>query len=141
MAEQDRPRNTVEALIDVPVIKDDSGGHGFGPTLGSPAPDDSEAAAAQSEPKAWPSDDDEPDLFPDAPRSRTPRRPLGSEIARAGEDLGRDALHGAEPPGEDELPPSGRVGQARPGVAAPDEVAPPPGGWSPRGRGGGRGGR
>lgn len=127
MANEARPRNSIEALIDRPLFEDDSGGQGIGPTLGSRAPDDSEATSleARQAAAAFASDDDEPDLFDDAPERRTHEHLLGSEIARAGEDLSTDVLHGAEPLEDDALPPQARIERGRPGVGAPDLAVPP----------------
>ena len=127
MANADRPRNSIEALIERPLFEDDSGGQGIGPTLGSRAPDDSEAASQQARQAAdaRASDDDEPDLFDEAPERRTHKHLLGSEIARAGEDLSEDVLRGAEPPEDDALPPQARIERGRPGVGAPDLPVPP----------------
>lgn len=137
MADQQRPaRDSIEGLINRPLFEDDSDRQGFGPTLGSRAPDDSEAAAeaARQETEVWPDDADEPDLFADAPRPRTHEHLLGSEIARSGEDLSRDVLRGAEPPEDDAPPPRARIERSRPGVAAPDLPIPPERGRPERGR-------
>ena len=135
MADEAQPEGGVEGLIGRPLFEDDSGGQGIGPTLGSRAPDDSEAISEANRDEVWPSDEDEnePDLFPDAPRRRTYEHALGSEIARSGEDLSADVLRGAEPPSDDDAPRAGRIERASPGVAAPDLPAPPPGGWPPEG--------
>jgi hypothetical protein len=134
MAGEDRPRNSIEALIDRPLFEDGAGGRGLGPTLGVQAP---HPRPAPHETQVWPSDEDEPDLFPETVERRPPEHHhehlLGSEIAAAGEDLSQDILRAPEPRGEDELPRLGRIGRARPGVGAPDLPAPPPGGRKPYG--------
>ena len=134
MAGEDRPRNSIEALIDRPLFEDGAGGRGIGPTLGVQAP---RPQPAPHETEVWPSDEGEPDLFAETVERR-PHEPLhehllGSEIAAAGEDLGRDILRAPAPPGEDELPRLGRIERARAGVAAPDLPVPPPGGRKPYG--------
>lgn len=129
MADEDRPRNSIEALVDRPLFEDDTGGRGVGPTLGVQAP---HPRPAPRETEVWPADEDEPDLFPETVerRSHEPHQHLlGSEIVAAGEDLSQDILRPPEPPGEDELPRLARIERARPGVAAPDLPAPPPGRW------------
>lgn len=127
MANEERPRNSIEALIDRPLFEDDSGGRGIGPTLGSRAPEGSGAVSRETRQgtDALPDDEDEPDLFDNAPERRPHEHFLGSEIARAGEDLSADALHGAEPPEDDALPPQARIERGRPGVGAPDLPVPP----------------
>jgi hypothetical protein len=138
MAGEDRPRNSIEALIDRPLFEDDAGGRGIGPTLGVRAP---HPQPAPHETDVWPSDEGEPDLFPETAERRPPEQfhgrlhehLLGSEIAAAGVDLGQEVLRAPTPPGEDELPRLARIERARPGVAAPDLPAPPPGGRKPHG--------
>jgi hypothetical protein len=92
-------RKTIEALIDRPQFQDDSGGHGVGPSLGGRL--SGQSAAAQKSPLSL-----EPRIFADledtAPRRNAPTARLGSEIARAGIDLGGGVLrqpddHGAHP--------------------------------------------
>ena len=59
MADQERPRNSIEALIDRPLFQDGAGGRGIGPTLGVQAP---HPQPAPRETESWPSDEAEPDL-------------------------------------------------------------------------------
>jgi hypothetical protein len=105
MADQERPRNSIEALIDRPLFENAAGGRGIGPTLGVQAP---HPHPAPRETTVWPSDADQPDLFDETSGGRPPERRrehyLGSEIAAAGEDLSPDILRPPGPPGENVLP-------------------------------------
>ena len=125
MAAADRPRNSIEALIDRPLFEDDTGGRGIGPTLGVQA---AHPRPAPHGTQVWPSEEDEPDLFAETSERRPHEYHLGSEIAAAGADLSGDVLRAPPPPGQDELPGLARLQRGRPGVAAPDLAVPPPGG-------------
>jgi len=132
MADEVRPRNSIEALIDRPLFEDETGGRGIGPTLGVRAP---HPRPASRETESWPSDEAESELSGETSERRTREHHLGSEIVAAGGDLSLDILRPPEPPGQDELPRLARIERARPGAAAPDLPAPPPGGWKSGGGG------
>jgi hypothetical protein len=131
MADADRPRNSIEALIDRPLFEDDTGGRGIGPTLGVRAPHPQPASSGST---VWPSDENAPRPRDETSERRPHEHRLGSEIVAAGEDLSPDVLRAPQPPGQDDLPGLARIQRSRPGVAAPDLPVPPPGGWKSGGR-------
>jgi hypothetical protein len=124
MADEERPRNSIEALIDRPLFQSGAGGRGIGPTLGVRA---AHPQPAPRETTVWPSDQGQAEQFGENAERRPHEGRLGSEIAAAGEDLSPDILRPPGPPGESELPRRVRNERARP--------APPLGGWK---SGGGR---
>jgi hypothetical protein len=121
MADEDRPRNSIEALIDRPLFQDGVGGRGIGPTLGVQAP---HPQPAPRETKVWPSDADEPDHFAETSERGPHEHHLGSEIAAAGGDLSPDILRPPGPPGENELP---RRARRRAWLSGAAPVPPPDG--------------
>jgi hypothetical protein len=113
-------RSLIEDLIDRSWFEDDSGGRGVGPTLGVRKADDSQAG--RSPPASL-----EPRIFADLEDTTPPSGPvrgrgLGSEIARAGLDLGDSVLRTPDDVGPTEGARRARP-RAFPSPADPESVA------------------